>query len=79
MLIVFSNTSLVVPATSLTIARSCFNNVLKRVDFPAFVGPARTTVAPAVNTLTASKPSIAELRAITELSIFFMASPTRFG
>jgi hypothetical protein len=52
-------------------ALSFFNNALNRVDLPAFVGPARTTVAPAVKTLTALKPSIAELRVLTQPFIVF--------
>ena len=41
-----SMTSRVVPATSVTIARSLWLKALIRLDFPAFVGPAATTLIP---------------------------------
>ena len=78
-LIVFSRTSLVVPATSLTMARSFFSRALKRVDFPAFVGPAITTLAPEVKTLTASKLSTAEERFLIQEPITETLSGIRLG
>ena len=46
--IIASKRSLVVPGSLFTIARSYPTRELKRVDFPEFVGPAKTTMAPEV-------------------------------
>ena len=60
-LIVSCRTSLVVPGMLLVIALSSFKRRLKRVDFPAFVGPAIITLAPTVKRFVFLKPPSAEL------------------
>jgi hypothetical protein len=65
-----SSTSRVVPGAASTSARSSPTSRLKRVDFPAFTGPARTTRAPrrsirpraAVERSAATTPRAAESR-----------------
>ena len=72
MRIVSSMVSLVVPGTSVTMARSSCKRAFKRLDFPAFGLPAMTVRRPSLIIRPCSER---RKRADRELSIFSRAAP----
>ena len=60
--------SLVVPATSCTMALSCFRSAFKRLDLPTLGAPAITTLSP----LFMAIPSLAVSRRLSTLSMMIL-------